>query len=78
MARTCNSGPIKGDLVSKGMSKDAKIILRISDIVKIFFLSPSLFFKKLLGRILLKVIPSPNGRANLCRRVYYHNVSISK
>jgi len=36
-------------------------LCRISRYIKIFFLNPKIFFKKFLGHILLKVVPSPKG-----------------
>ncbi|MFC1816863.1 FkbM family methyltransferase [Thermodesulfobacteriota bacterium] len=42
-----------------------RIIERISVIARIFFLSPTLFLKKAIGRILLKIVPSPKGATTI-------------
>lgn len=41
------------------------LVRRILHITEIFFLSRNTFFKKVLGRILLKLIPSPKGTAQI-------------
>ena len=42
-------------------SKDGDMLYRIPHYTKIFLLNPTIFFKKVLARIFLKIIPSPKG-----------------